>query len=63
MVEQPDAKEQQVKVESETAAKEGKAKKKWLNRFVSFLIMGGWLLILFLGVALTIVFSIVFKCK
>ena len=54
---------EQGKKEEATVAKETKGKKKFLDRFVTFLIYGGWLLILFLGVAITIVVSIVFKCK
>ena len=43
---------------TEEGAKEQKGKKKFLSKFVTFLIMGGWLLILFLGVAIVIVISL-----
>lgn len=63
MVEQLYNTGEQAKQEEATVAKATKGKKKFLDRFVSFLIYGGWLLILFLGVAITIVVSIVFNIK
>ena len=40
-----------------TTTKEVKAKRKWLSRIGTFLMMGGWLLILFLGVGIFIAIS------
>ena len=49
------------KTETPTVAK--KEKKSAWQIFLNFLMMGGFLLILVLGVVIAIVVSLVFKCK
>ena len=49
------------KAEGTTA--EVKKKKGFWDKFLSFLAMGGFMLILILGVAIVIAVSILFKCK
>lgn len=51
-----------VKEESGAIVKEEKSgKRKWLSRFVNFLMYGGWLLMVILIFGIIILFSILFK--
>jgi hypothetical protein len=54
----PEKKTPEVKVGEEIK----KAKGFW-GKFATFLMMGGFILVLIVGVALMVVISIVFKCK
>jgi len=47
--------------EGTTTTKGKTGKRKWLDRFVTFLTMGGFILILFLGVGIFIAISILTK--
>jgi uncharacterized membrane protein len=62
MTQQPNSKEDNVKKEEAPTA-EVKKKKTFWGGFVNFLMMGGFLVVLIVGVALMVVISVVFKCK
>ena len=49
--------------EKEVVAGDGKetGKRKWWNAFLNFLMMGGFLLLLIVGVAIAVLISLLFK--
>ena len=64
MAEQTPVTGEEKKTEDETVPKKEQSKKmKWLNRVGHFMMMGGFLLVLILGVVIYIVIATTFHCK
>jgi uncharacterized membrane protein len=62
MTQQPATKEDGVNKE-ETPTAEVKKKSTFWGKFANFLMMGGFLVVLVLGVVLVVAISVLFKCK
>jgi hypothetical protein len=62
-VSEPVAKEPVAKEAGTTPPTPPKAGRKWLRRLGNFMMMGGFILVLILGVAIAIAISVLFKCS
>ncbi len=53
--------EMTVKEQKEAVVKEEKGKRKWLSRFMNFLMYGGWLLVIIVILAIIVLISTLVK--